>query len=117
MSEQADDLERRIYALRTDLRSAVHAIAYVLCVPNSVPPSLACPRARAVPHLRALLVSSGILPTAEKQLLEFGAWLNRRLAGDIFRPAVRPARRHATQRRSVRCKSPASRPSAHRLTR
>ena len=39
----------------------------------------AWPRRRAVPYLRDLLVSCGALPAADKQLLEFQAWLNRRL--------------------------------------
>jgi hypothetical protein len=37
------------------------------------------PRPRAVPYLRDLLVSCGVLPAADRQLREFGAWLDRRL--------------------------------------
>ena len=37
------------------------------------------PRPRAVPYLRDLLVSCGVLPAADRQLREFQAWLDRRL--------------------------------------
>lgn len=40
----------------------------------------AWPRPRAVCYLRDLLVSCGALPATDKQLREFTAWLDRRLA-------------------------------------
>ncbi len=49
----------------------------------------AWPRRRAVPYLRDLLVSCGALPAADKQLLEFGAWLNGRLDGLAGHPHLR----------------------------
>ncbi|HEY6314210.1 MAG TPA: hypothetical protein VIY52_25905 [Streptosporangiaceae bacterium] len=39
----------------------------------------AWPRPRAVFYLRDLLVSCGVLPAVDKQLREFGVWLDRRL--------------------------------------
>jgi hypothetical protein len=49
----------------------------------------AWPRPRTVPHLRNLLISCGVLPAADKQLLEFGAWLTRRLEALAGHPHLR----------------------------
>jgi integrase len=49
----------------------------------------AWPRPRATIYLRALLVSCGVLPAADKQLQEFQAWLNRRLASLAGHPHLR----------------------------
>jgi hypothetical protein len=42
-----------------------------------------------VPYLRDLLVSCGILPAVDKQLREFGAWLDRRLEALAGHPHLR----------------------------
>jgi hypothetical protein len=50
------------------------------------------PRPRAAFYLRDLLVSCGVLPAVDKQLREFGAWLDRRLealAGHAHRRLLR----------------------------
>ncbi len=47
------------------------------------------PRPRAVPYLRDLLVSCGILPAVDKQLREFGVWLDRRLEALAGHPHLR----------------------------
>ena len=47
------------------------------------------PRPRAVSYLRDLLVSCGILPAVDKQLREFGAWLDRRLEALAGHPHLR----------------------------
>ena len=47
------------------------------------------PRPRAVSYLRDLLVSCGILPAVDKQLREFGVWLDRRLEALAGHPHLR----------------------------
>jgi len=47
------------------------------------------PRPRAVVYLRDLLVSCGVLPAVDKQLREFGAWLDRRLQALAGHPHLR----------------------------
>jgi integrase len=47
------------------------------------------PRPRAVAYLRDLLVDCGVLPAADRQLREFGAWLDRRLEGVAGHPHLR----------------------------
>jgi integrase len=54
------------------------------------------PHWRAVAHLRDLLMSCGVLPAADKQLLHFQAWLHRHLAGAPAGPATRLLRQYAT---------------------
>jgi integrase len=49
----------------------------------------AWPRPRAVPHLRDLLVCCGVLPAADKQLLQFQTWLTHRLASLAGHPHLR----------------------------
>ncbi len=49
----------------------------------------AWPRPRAVTYLRDLLVSCGVLPAVDKQLREFGAWLDRRLEALAGHPHLR----------------------------
>jgi hypothetical protein len=49
----------------------------------------AWPRPRTVPHLRNLLISCGVLPATDKQLVEFQAWLNRRLDSLAGHPHLR----------------------------
>ena len=49
----------------------------------------AWPRPRTVPYLRDLLVSCGVLPAVDKQLREFGAWLDRRLQALAGHPHLR----------------------------
>jgi hypothetical protein len=49
----------------------------------------AWPRPHAVVYLRDLLVDCGILPAADKQLRDFRAWLDRRLAALAGHPHVR----------------------------
>jgi len=49
----------------------------------------AWPRPRAVCYLRDLLVSCGALPATDKQLREFGAWLDHRLASLDGHPHLR----------------------------
>src|SRR5487761_1635207 len=56
------------------------------------------PHWRAVAHLRDLLMSCGVLPAADKQLLHFQAWLHRHLAGAPAGPATRLLRQYATCR-------------------
>jgi integrase len=46
-------------------------------------------RPRAVFYLRDLLVSCGVLPAVDKQLREFGAWLDRRLGALAGHPHLR----------------------------
>ena len=47
------------------------------------------PRPRAVHYLRDLLVDCGVLPAADRQLREFGAWLDRRLDSLAGHPHLR----------------------------
>ena len=47
------------------------------------------PRPRAVVYLRDLLVSCGVLRAVDKQLREFGAWLDRRLEALAGHPHLR----------------------------
>jgi hypothetical protein len=47
------------------------------------------PNWRAVIYLRDLLVSCGALPAADKQLLDFQAWLHRRLTALAAHPHIR----------------------------
>ncbi len=54
------------------------------------------PRWRAVAHLRDLLMSCGVLPPADKQLLHFETWLHRHLAGAPAGPATRLLRQYVT---------------------
>src|SRR5260370_30024461 len=54
------------------------------------------PHWRAAAHLRDLLMSCGVLPAADKQLLHFQAWLHRHLAGAPASPAARLLRQYAT---------------------
>ncbi|MGH3190566.1 MAG: hypothetical protein ACRDPY_47455 [Streptosporangiaceae bacterium] len=49
----------------------------------------AWPRPRAVAYLRDLLVSCGALPAVDKQLREFGVWLDRRLQTLAGHPHLR----------------------------
>jgi integrase len=49
----------------------------------------AWPRPRAAGYLRDLLVSCGALPAADKQLLQFQAWLGHRLASLAGHPQLR----------------------------
>jgi DNA-binding Xre family transcriptional regulator len=46
----------------------------------------AWPRPRATGYLRDLLISCGVLPAADKQLLDYQAWLDRRLASLASHP-------------------------------
>ena len=50
---------------------------------------MAGPGRRAVHYLRDLLVDCGVLPAADKQLREFGAWLDCRLDGLAGHPHLR----------------------------
>ena len=47
------------------------------------------PRRRAVHYLRDLLVDCGVLPAADRQLREFGTWLDRRLDALAGHPQLR----------------------------
>ena len=47
------------------------------------------PRPRAVHYLRDLLVDCGVLPAADRQLREFGTWLDRRLDALAGHPHLR----------------------------
>jgi hypothetical protein len=47
------------------------------------------PRRRAVRYLRELLVDCGVLPATDRQLREFGAWLDRRLDSLAGHPHLR----------------------------
>jgi hypothetical protein len=49
----------------------------------------AWPRPRTVVYLRDLLVSCGVLPAVDKQLREFGVWLDRRLEALAGHPYLR----------------------------
>jgi hypothetical protein len=54
------------------------------------------PHWRAVAHLRDLLMSCGVLPAADKQLLHFETWLHRHLADAPAGPSTRLLRQYAT---------------------
>jgi hypothetical protein len=56
----------------------------------------AWPRPRATRYLRDLLISCGVLPAADKQLLDYQAWLGRRLAGLASHPHQQLLRQFGT---------------------
>src|SRR5487761_1835815 len=66
------------------------------------------PHWRAVAHLRDLLMSCGVLPAADKQLLHFQAWLHRHLAGAPAGPATRLLRQYATWQQLPRLRARAA---------
>ncbi len=66
------------------------------------------PRWRAVAHLRDLLMSCGVLPPADKQLLHFETWLHRHLAGAPAGPATRLLRQYATWQQLPRLRARAA---------
>ena len=66
------------------------------------------PHWRAVAHLRDLLMSCGVLPAADKQLLHFQSWLHRHLAGAPAGPATRLLRQYATWQQLPRLRARAA---------
>jgi integrase len=67
------------------------------------------PDRRAVIYLRDLLVSCGVLPAADKQLLDYEAWLNRRLAALAGHPHERLLRQFGLWHQLARMRAKAAR--------
>ena len=59
------------------------------------------PRRRAVCYLRDLLVDCGVLPATDRQLREFGLWLDWRLDGLAGHPHLRSLFNHLCERGQV----------------
>src|SRR6266849_1144690 len=66
------------------------------------------PHWRAVAHLRDLLMSCGVLPAADKQLLHFETWLHRHLAGAPAGPGTRLLLQYATWHQLPRLRAKAA---------
>jgi DNA-directed RNA polymerase subunit RPC12/RpoP len=66
------------------------------------------PHWRAVAHLRDLLMSCGVLPPADKQLLHFETWLHRHLAAAPAGPRTRLLHQYATWQQLPRLRARAA---------
>jgi hypothetical protein len=68
----------------------------------------AYPEQAGIPYLRALLVHCGALPHIDRQLLDFEAWLTRRLAGLAAHPHERLLRRFGLWHQLARMRTKAA---------
>lgn len=83
---------RLVWLAKPHNRDLLRALA-TRRLPLTHPGLNAHPEQAGIPYLRALLVHSGVLPEIDKQLLDFEAWLIRRLAGLADHPHERLLRR------------------------